>query len=122
MIGKTITNSFSFPLNLRGFISDVSPNEQALDFELYLNESPGNRFNRFYLTGVGAVDITNFWLIYLNSAANYIKKLFIETHTMNLTATSGNNTHVLSIKLYDLINSSTKLSPIIGCSFGGFKN
>jgi hypothetical protein len=28
--------SFGFPLNLRGFITDVAPNEKGLDFDLYL--------------------------------------------------------------------------------------
>jgi hypothetical protein len=47
--------------------------------------------------------------------------MFIDEHTIVLKSKTGKTEKRMTAKLYDTINSTSKLSPVIGCSFGGFK-
>jgi hypothetical protein len=117
--------NFTYPLNLRGFIVDTRPNPMGLDFDLYLRETIGNRFNRFTLKGIGAESNDDFFKDnrFLKNAFNYIRELFCETHEIKFPNPDNSAAPLrqFNIKLYDEIRAADTLSSVVACSFGGFK-
>nr|AOH77117.1 putative encoded protein [Dunaliella salina] len=126
---SNLTNTivFSYPLNLRGFITHTRPTNPPMgfDFNLYLRENTGNRFNRFTLKGIGAENDEDFFEEnrILNNTFNYIKKLFCETHIIRFPNPTNATMPLcqFEVKVYDEIRVADTLASIVACSFGGFK-
>lgn len=118
-------DKFMLPFNLRGLHTGRPPNPLALDFDLYLAETPDDRYNRFILTGAGLISDQEAYNKFgsLSADINEIQNVFLDEKPLY----SGSNdtvefqTPALKVVMYDLYGGEKQLRRVVGFSFGGLK-
>lgn len=121
--GLQESSTCSLPLTAKGSIIEMKANSLVFDLDLYLSDMKDQRFNRFSLIGLGAIDETPFLTpgTYLSNCLNYIKKLFLREMTLSVPQEGESEEMNFTLKIYDSLNSTGELREVEGISLGGFK-